>query len=345
MCTSFVIKTQDGSPIYGRTMEWGAFDLQSDLVLVPRNVSFIAEQGGGKEGMTWKTKYGYLAINAIKKPFVTDGMNETGLTVGVLYFPGFAEYQPFKAGEESSTLNNVELSAYLLGEFKTVAEIKEALPKLRVVYNEDIDKAVGAPSPLHLTVADSSGASIVVEYVGGELNIHDNLIGVLTNAPTYDWHILNLRNYPQLRAFGGPSDRQVDGVSLAPFGAGSGMRGLPGDSTPTSRFVRAVAFTQTLIPLKDTDAGVNEAARILNNFDIPKGSVREGESPEQFHLNFTQWTTIGDIRNKRYYWWTEYNRRMRRVDLDKLNFEGDEIRAIPLDETRIEDIKDRTEDF
>ncbi len=123
------------------------------------------------------------------------------------------------------------------------------------------------------------------------------------------------------------------------------MRGLPGDVTPTSRFVRAVAFTQTLITPKDADEGVNEAARILNNFDISRGMVREGESPENFHLNFTQWTTIGDIRNKRYFWWTEHNRRMRMVDLNRLNFSATRIRTIPLDETRAEDVDDRTSGF
>ncbi len=344
-CTSFVIKTADGSPIYGRTMEWGAFDLQADLVLVPRGLPFTSGLGGGKEGMTWKNKYGYVAINALKKPFVTDGMNETGLTIGVLYFPGFAEYQSIKAGEESSTLNNVDLSAYILGQFETVREIKEALPHLRVVYSEDIAQAFGAPAPLHLIVTDNTGASIVIEYVKGELKIHDNRIGVMTNAPEYDWHILNLRNYPQLKPSGPPTAREIDGVSLAPFGAGSGMLGLPGDVTPPSRFVRAVAFTQTLITPKDVEAGVNEASRILNNFDIPRGLVREGESPENFHLNYTQWSTIGDIRNRRYYWWTEFNRRMRMVDLKALNFEGEKVRATPLDETRREDIKDRTPDL
>ena len=341
-CTSIVIKTSDGSSIYGRTMEWGAFDLHTDLVLVPRHLSFSSELGKGKKGMAWKNKYGFVAMNAVKKPFVTDGMNETGLTLGVLYFPGFAEYQNFKAGEEAHTLNNVDLSAYILGQFKTVREIKAALPKLRVVYNKDIVKSFGAPAPLHLVVTDSTGASIVIEYVGGKLHIYDNTLGVMTNSPPYDWQILNLRNYPQLTAFGGHAKKNIKGVSLAPFGAGSGMLGLPGDVTPVSRFVRAVAFTSTTIPPKDIESGINEVSRILNNFDIPRGLVREGASPEDYHLNFTQWSTIGDIKNKRYYWWTEFNRRMRMVDLKKLNFRGKEIRSIPLDEVRAEDVKDRT---
>lgn len=345
MCTSFVIRTQDGDPIYGRTMEWGAFDLQSDLVLVPRNISMTSELGGGRQGLIWQNKFGYVAINAVKKPFITDGMNETGLAIGVLYFPDFAEYQPYERDKDAFTLNNVDLSAYILGQFETTAEIKEALPKLRVVYNNDIAKVFGAPVPLHLIIADRTGASIVVEYISGELNIYDNKIGVATNAPPYDWHILNLRNYPMLSAFGGSADRQIEGVNLAPFGAGSGMLGLPGDVTPVSRFVRAVAFTKTLIPPKDMDTGINEAARILNNFDISRGLVREGESSENYHLNFTQWTTIGDLKNKRYYWWTEHNRRMRMIDLTALSFAGDRIISKPLDETRTEDFKERTDDF
>ena len=100
-----------------------------------------------------------------------------------------------------------------------------------------------------------------------------------------------------------------------------------------------------MITPENTEAGVNEASRILNNFDIPRGLVREGESSENFHLNYTQWTTIGDIKNRRYYWWTEYNRRMRMVDLKALDFEGGKVRAVPLDESRREDIRDRTPDL
>jgi choloylglycine hydrolase len=110
-------------------MEWGAFDLHSELVLVPRNLSFTSELGGGRKGMAWHNKYGFLAINAVKKPFITDGMNETGLTLGVLYFPGFAEYQQFEAGKEPITINNVDLSAYILGMFDAVDEVKKILPE------------------------------------------------------------------------------------------------------------------------------------------------------------------------------------------------------------------------
>jgi len=326
-------------------MEWGGFDLHSELALVPRGTSFTSALSGGRQGLAWKNQFGFIAINAAKLPVAADGMNETGLTVGVLYLPGFAQYQDMVEGEESVSLNNTDLAAYILGQFDNVEDIKAALPKLRVIHNEEIVKAFGAPVPIHWVIIDGTGNSIVVEYIDGQLHVHDNKIGVMTNSPGYDWHLLNLRNYSNLQAQDITAPREINGVNLAPFGVGSGMHGLPGDYTPPSRFVRAVAYTQTLLPFPDADTGVPEAARILHNFDIPKGLVREGEHAGKVITGHTQWTVIGDIRNRRYYYWTQFNRRMRMVDLSKLDFGGGKVLSIPLDEVRAEDIKDRTQDF
>lgn len=344
-CTSFIIKAKDGSPVYGRTCEWGAFDTESELVLVPRDLTFTAVLDEGVQGMTWKNKYGYVAINALHKPYYLDGMNETGLVVGVLYLPGFAEYQPFAAGEESSTMTNMDLTAYILGQFDKVEDIKAAMSKIRVINNEDILKQTGVSMPVHYVVVDSLGDSIIIEYAAGKLNIYDNKIGVMTNSPTYDWHLLNLRNYSQLTPYGlGPGGKNVNGVNFTPFGGGAGMTGLPGDYSSPARFIRAFFYTQTSLPLDNVDAAVNQASRVLDNFDYPKGFERTG-TPDKYTLAYTQWSTIGDIRNKRYYWWTEWSRQIRMVDLTKLNFGGTKLITIPLDKVRAENIDDRTKDL
>jgi choloylglycine hydrolase len=79
-------------------------------------------------------------------------------------------------------------------------------------------------------------------------------LDVITNSPTYDWHILNQRNYlhlsnkaKQAKVFG---DYQI-----VANGAGSGLIGLPGDFTPTSRFVRAAAFNRILQTLRFLSGG------------------------------------------------------------------------------------------
>jgi choloylglycine hydrolase len=272
-------------------------------------------------------------------------MNEAGLTVGALFFPGFAEYQQMDHASRSTTISSVDIVNYVLSNFKTVEEVRQAMPKIRVVRNTEIEQKFGGPIPLHHVVVDATGASIVIEYTKGVLAIFDNKVGAMTNSPNYDWHLLNLRNYANLKPNGASPARNIDGVSLAPFGAGSGMLGLPGDFTPPSRFIRAVAFVNTMEPVKNAAEGVSAASTMLNNFDIPKGLVREGANEEDYHLGYTQWSVIGDTRHKVYYYWTMYDRRMRSVDLGKLNFNGTKVSSFPLDRERIEDIEDRSTDF
>ena len=77
-CTSMVFRAQDGTGIYARTMEWGASDLHSEVVLVPRAMSFSAALDGGGTGRVWKNLYGFVGINADGLPYATDGMNEGG---------------------------------------------------------------------------------------------------------------------------------------------------------------------------------------------------------------------------------------------------------------------------
>ena len=245
-------------------------------------------------------------------------MNEAGLTVGALFYPGFAEFQEPNSDQQATTISSVDIANYLLGNFKTVEEVRRAMPKVHVVRNTEIEKAFGGPIPIHHIVTDPTGASIVVEYTKGALTIFDNKVGAMTNSPSYDWHLLNLRELFKSETQSEPA-RTINGVSLAPFGAGSGMLGLPGDFTPPSRFIRAVAFVNTMAPAKDAGEAVSAASTMLNNFDIPKGLVREGPSAEDYVLGYTQWSVIADTRHKVYYYWTMYDRRMRSVDLTKLD--------------------------
>ncbi len=277
-CTSMIFKAEDGTRIYARTMEWGASDLKSEMMLAPHSITFSSDLDEGKTGAQWKNQYGFVGVNADGLAYATDGMNEAGLTVGALFFPGFAKYQEVKADELATTISNVDLVNYILGNFKTVDEVRTAMRKIRVVRNAEIEKEFGTPLSLHYVVSDATGASIVIEYMDGQLSLTDNKVGAMTNSPGYDWHLLNLRNYANLTPQAA-RPHEIDGVSLAPFGAGSGMLGLPGDFTPPSRFVRAVAFVNTMIPAKGAAEAISAASVMLNSFDIPKGLVREGASP------------------------------------------------------------------
>ena len=187
------------------------------------------------------------------------------------------------------------------------------------------------PPPLHFIIHDVTGASAVIEYVrGGKVTVYDNPLGVITNAPTFDWHITNLSNYINLSAVAVPQI-QLAGMKIAPLGQGSGMLGLPGDFTPPSRFIRAVAFSQSVVPSKTAADAVRSAFHILNQFDIPVGSARTIEHGKS-SFDYTQWTSASDLKNKKYYFHTFDNRRIRVVDLTKIDPNTSGIIIMPMDQ-------------
>ncbi len=344
-CTSFALVAQDGAAVYGRTMEWGAFDLNSRVTVAPRGHAFVGNTPDGTPGLRWQGRYGAVALDMLEKDYLADGMNEKGLVVGVLYHPGFAKYRPYDPELADISMGPTDVASYLLTQFATVDEVREGMKEVRVV---PIPEAAigGIPPPLHWMVVDASGEAIVIEYLNGALRIFDNPLRVLTNAPSFDWHMTNLRNYVNLSPVALPAKR-LEELDFSPLGAGSGFIGLPGDFTPPSRFVRAVAFTQTARPTADGPETVYEAFRILDSFNVPlgaaEGSDLQGHSSPTMRSS-TIWTTVADTRNLVYYYHTQHNRRARMVDLKKLDFDPwpGGFRHYALDKVKSQDLDDVT---
>ena len=179
---------------------------------------------------------------------------------------------------------------------------------------------------------DASGASIVIEYLDGKLNVFENPLGVLTNSPAFDWHMTNLRNYINFSLTNVPPVK-VESITLQPTGMGTGMLGMPGDFTPPSRFVRAVAFSQSVLPSKTGHDAIIEAFHILNQFDIPKGSAREHAKDEHGNVvaDYTLWTSAIDLKAKQYFFRTYDNSEIRMIDLMKMNLDAKDIVKISIE--------------
>jgi choloylglycine hydrolase len=187
----------------------------------------------------------------------------------------------------------------------------------------------GAVAGAHFFLQDKSGKSLVVEPVDGTLKVHDAPLGVMTNAPTYDWHMTNLAAYINL-SVKDIDFAKVGPVTLSAFGSGAGMLGLPGDFTPPSRFVRAVAFSQSAAPNATADDAVLSAFHILNQFDIPEGSVVNSPVDE-----ITEWTSVADLKNLRWYFRTHSDQSIRMVDLKQaVEAAKGEPRTIKMDSTQ-----------
>jgi choloylglycine hydrolase len=324
-CTSFLLKAVDGSPVYGRTLEFG-FPLESEAIVIPRHYAARATGPDGKPGWGWKSRYAIAGLNAFGLPVVVDGLNEKGLAGGILYFPGFADYADPKTADPGHALAPWDFLTWALGNFASVAELRAALDTVAIV--DVVQPTLGIVPPFHYTLHDASGASLVVEPIGGRLMVHDNPLGVMTNAPPFEWHLTNLRNYVKLSPVDAPA-LKIGGESFAPLGAGSGQLGVPGDPTPPSRFVRAVALALSAEPQKSAAESVRLAEHILNNFDIPLGQVRPSPK-DSARFEYTQWTSIADLSGRVYYVKSYDNQTLRSIDLTKFELEGRSVRAAPL---------------
>ena len=313
-CTGISLKAADGAAIRGRTLEFG-FPMQSKVLVVPAGQELSGTLPDGGKGLIYKSRYAFIGANALGLPAILDGLNDQGLSVGLFYFPNYAKYTDVTAENKSRALAPQEFGTWVLANFATVDEVREAVKNIVLVPTPaaGLGSAQGAVAGAHFFVQDKSGKSIAIEPVDGTLKVHDAPLGVMTNAPTYDWHMTNLANYLNLS----PKDIaqvKLGSVTLSAFGSGAGMLGLPGDFTPPSRFVRAAMYSQAAAPNQTAEDTVFAAFHILNQFDIPKGSVVNAAvgAPTD---EITEWTSVNDLKNLRWYFRTHEDQSIRMVDL------------------------------
>jgi choloylglycine hydrolase len=107
----------------------------------------------------------------------------------------------------------------------------------------------------------------------------------------------------------------IGGTVYAPAGHGSGMRGVPGDSTPPSRFIRALLQKQSATqPTNSTEAS-NLAVHLLNTVDIPLGTSAAPSQPD----DYTQWVVVKALTARTFSYRTAGNPTVMQIDLAGLD--------------------------
>src|SRR5258708_1432369 len=91
--------------------------------------------------------------------------------------------------QASASMSSLNVCQYLLSHCASVEGARKALAAVSVV--GVVEPAIGIAPPVHLIATEPSGKAIVIEFVKGEVQIFDAPLGVITNAPTYDWHVTN----------------------------------------------------------------------------------------------------------------------------------------------------------
>lgn len=267
MCTAIRFTDDQGNMLFGRNLDW-TFGYGQGVMRTPGDVKVPAAFARPGDPERGHDVIG-VGIEALGVPLYFDCANDAGLAVAGLNFPQSAHYA---AGPVEGTVNVAayEFPYWVARSFGSVAEARAALAGVTVVAKPVSDKLPVAN--LHWIVADATGV-IVVECMEDGMHIWDDDADVLTNEPNFGWHRQNLRNYLTL------TDDDPAGVSwgradLRAFGSGEGLRGVPGDYSGPSRFVK-VAFVNAHYPTKsDEKDNVTRLFRTLGSVAVPEGCAR-----------------------------------------------------------------------
>ncbi|MFC4892020.1 linear amide C-N hydrolase [Pseudofrancisella aestuarii] len=315
-CTAITMKGNDGDVVAGRTVEWG-LDWDWSLTYIPAGTihTLTAPKDLDLPKENYSSKYSVLGTGiSMSKDnfFIADGQNSEGLSLSANYLPGgFTQYQKVEKTDKNYA-SILEITTYILSQYNNIDDVKKGLEKYKV-WNDSSTDVKGVVPEVHFLISDKSGNAIVVEYVKGEVHFYNPELDVkiMTNSPTYDWHLINVRNYLNLSNKTVMNMKLYDenGVfspgtkfeTIDALGQGNGLLGLPGDYSPPSRFIRtAVLGYYSDNENIEGESTLNRVVHVLHNVDIPKGVAAE-ELDGKIYYDHTVFTAIKDLTNNTLY--------------------------------------------
>jgi len=270
MCSRIQWKPNGQPVLVGRNMDWTA-RMGTKLYALPKG---IAREGLTDENpLKWTSKYGSV-ISLVWDCAATDGLNEAGLCVNLLYLAEakYGARDPSKLG-----LSIALWVQYFLDTCATVAEAVEASESLQVQPIQLVHKGVKVDAPLHLSLSDASGDSAVIEILDGKAHIHHGpQYTVMTNSPVFEEQLVLLKQYEGL----------------------GGRLPIPGTMEAEDRFARGAFYLTKLADKPESyQAAVAGVLSVIRNMATPLGA----NDPKRPNISATIWRTIGDCTNKRYF--------------------------------------------
>ena len=314
MCTAI---TYHGEAFYfGRNLDL-EYGFQETVTITPRNYIFHF-----RNGEVFGSHNAIIGIATVAEgfPLYYDATNEKGLSIAGLNFPGNATYLPYD--ENKNNICSFELIPYLLSKCESVSQVRKILANANV-WDESFSKAFPT-TPLHWIVADKA-ESITIEPMRDGLKIFDNQIGVLTNSPTFDYHMTNLANYMQLTPKA-PVNAFSKHIKIEPYSLGMGAIGLPGDASSASRFVRAAFTKLNAVSAPDNESCVTQFFHILDSVAQSNGITHVKN--DQYEI--TRYTSCCNASTGIYYYSTYANRQINAVNLYAQGLDDNKLTLYPL---------------
>ena len=312
MCTSILMKSE--KTYFGRNMDLH-YPLEMNVIITPRKYTFPFRKSGEVNEHLAMIGMGMVRDGY---PLYFEASNEYGLAMAGLNFPDNAHYSA-EADDEKSNISPFELIPWVIGGCKSVDDAQILLENTHICA---IDFSLDMPlSPLHWHIADGK-RSITFEVTEKGQNIYENPVNVMTNNPTFDFHLQNLARYLNLTNVN--KENCFSDVGIKPFSGGFGAIGLPGDFSSTSRFVKA-AF----LLANSNESTLAQYFHILDSVAMVKGSIKVEDRDD-----VTLYSCAIDLENSVYYYKTQKNNRICAVKMNGVQLDGNELFIYSADEAQ-----------
>ncbi len=314
MCTRVLWNTNEIAVLSGRSMDWPE-STQPLIVGFPRGRD---RDGTSPQGviddpnpLRWTSRYASL-VTTIYGAGTVDGLNDAGLAGHALYLEAteFGPRDPAKPAVQAGLWLQ-----YLLDRAATVTEALALLAEIQPIKIS----VRGRDSNLHLAIEDVNGDSAIIELTaGGQVIHHGRQFTLMTNDPTYD--------------------EQLELLSQQDFSHPSRDMPLPGNVNPRDRFQRA-AYYSALLPAPISErAAVAGVMAIMRNVSVPFGAPYR-----DFGIYDTEYRTVTDVTNRKYYFELTTSPNVIWVNMDGLNLDEGAPTVIinPYDYSLVGDVTDR----
>ena len=304
-CSDYYMNFTDPSlRMSGRTLDLGAMSNWTVSTWPAGDTSHMTDD------MKWESKYGVMAFTGnwlgddkwLAPSFFGDSLNDQGLSCSLLTLVD-TQYE-----ERSDDKTNI--FAGLVCHWAT-----QMYSNIYDVYNNLENINIVGPDALaqHFVLRDATGTSLIIEMVNGlkvtYIDKNDGIdgFGIMTNEPTFDYHLTNIKHYEWKRSL----VRQAIPI--------------PGSFYPEERYLRVHMLKSGMQELMESTTDYQEAfslsTQILNSVTVPMGNqygTDSGETSGEGDGDHTVWGVIRDHVNSIYYWRDATNPTFRRLKLSDI---------------------------
>ena len=259
MCTA--VSDHGRHHLFGRTLDIEC-SYGEIAIVTPRNFrfDFLHENA-------IPVHYAIMGIGCVRNdlPLYYDAINEAGLAIAGLNFPGNAVYHEKKANKHN--IASFELIPWILCQCDTLSSAIQLLLKTNLT--ADSFSSELPSTPLHWLIADKE-RSVTLESVSSGMKVYENPFGILTNNPPFLFHATNITNFMHLSSNFQKNNLCPD-VKIEPYSRGMGAIGLPGDFSSSSRFVKALYVKSNT---QEAESDIGRFFHILQSVSVPYGCVK-----------------------------------------------------------------------